>query len=94
MISHTLLTLYSVLYAIPVLCEVVILSSIQVIYDFSPKFHIKAFGFENDKSKYKIELITSLASLEQNVDYKLIIHDDGMQLNLLENKRSTIMILT
>lgn len=84
----SILFLFNILYF--VVSEVTVLTSVQVIYDKSPKLRIRGTGFDANDHDINLELFaTGQPSLKVDKDY-LITKDadgDGLILKLLGNRR-------
>ena len=68
--------------------EVTILTSVQTLYDKSPKLRIKGSGFDADEHSILLELSArGQPSLKLDKDYLITKDDDGLILKLLTKRK-------
>ena len=68
--------------------EVSILTSVQTLYDKSPKLRIKGSGFDADEHSILLELSArGQPSLKLDKDYLITKDDNGLLLKLLPNRK-------
>ena len=68
--------------------EVTILTSVQTLYDKSPKLRIKGSGFDADEHSILLNLSArEQPSLKLDKDYLITKDDDGLILKLLDKRK-------
>ena len=68
--------------------EVTILTSVQTLYDKSPKLRIKGSGFDADEHSILLNLSArGQPSLKLDKDYLITKDDDGLILKLLDKRK-------
>lgn len=71
-----------------VAAEVTVLSTVQSIYNRSPKLRIKGTGFDADEHSIFLDMSANgVDSLKLDKDYMITKDDDGLILKLLTNRK-------